>query len=163
MLNFIKAMLKAKPVFKEESMGIRNYNHLETKSDYKLSVQCSAYHYCSPRKLLGINHYDKYELAIFKNNKFVYPDMLDNFPRKNELDTLFEGQIFGYVPKDLVEDLYNYLNLELEAVNNKISLEFDCNLIKSYAKYLGYDSVDDLNAIKKEITENLEGLIEQWI
>ena len=56
-----------------------------------------------------------------------------------------------------------YLNLELEAVNNKISLEFDYNLIENYAKYLGYDSVDDLNAIKKEITENLEGLIEQWI
>ena len=45
-----------------------------------------------------------------KDNEFIYPNILENFHRKDESDECYEGTVFGYVPKDLVEDLYNYLN-----------------------------------------------------
>ncbi|WP_024622591.1 hypothetical protein [Metaclostridioides mangenotii] len=112
MLNFIKAMLKAKVRLKHETVGIRIFNSVSTELGYSMSIQCSEHHYCSPRKLNGLNSYDTFEVAIFLENKFVYPSEIENFPRKKELDQHYEGTVFGYVPKDLVEDLYNYLNVK---------------------------------------------------
>ena len=60
MENFIKAMLKSKVNHKNENMGIRLFNHINTNSGYKLSVQCSEHHYCTPRKLLGIKYYNTF-------------------------------------------------------------------------------------------------------
>ena len=110
MNNFIKAMLKSKVKFKNEIMGIRLFNHINTNSGYQLSIQCSEHHYCTPRELTGIKYYDEFELAILKEGKFAYPNILEKFHRKDELDECYDGTVFGYVPKDLVEDLYNYLN-----------------------------------------------------
>lgn len=110
MLNFIKAMLKAKVHYKDETAGIRIFKRVSTESGYELSIQCSEFHYCTPRRLNGLNSYDTFEVAIFWQGNFTYPSELDNFPRKKELDECYEGTVFGYVPKDLVEDLYNYLN-----------------------------------------------------
>lgn len=113
MLNFIKAMLKVKPKYKNENIGMRIYNRVPTEKGYDLSIQCSEGHYCTPRKLLGLNSYDTFEVAILWQGNFIYPSELNNFPRKSELDECYEGTVFGYVPKDLVEDLYNYLNDEI--------------------------------------------------
>lgn len=112
MLNFIKAMLKASIQSKHETLGIRIFNGVPTELGYHMSIQCSEHHYCSPRKLIGLNSYDTFEVAIFLENKFVYPSELENFSRKKELDEYYEGTVFGNVPKDLVEDLYNYLNVK---------------------------------------------------
>lgn len=113
MLNFIKAMLKAKPKYRNDLIGMRIYNKIPTESGYNLSIQCSESHYCIPRKLLGLNSYNAFEVAIFWQGNFTYPSELNDFPRKIELDECYEGTVFGYVPKDLVEDLYNYLNDKL--------------------------------------------------
>lgn len=112
MLNFIKEMLKAKTAFREVKMDMRTFNHIKTNSGYKLSIQCSKWHYCSPRITGGLNLYESFELAIIDefSNSFAYPKILDDFPRKEELDEYYEGQVFACVPKDLVEDLYNYMN-----------------------------------------------------
>ena len=110
MENFIKAMLKAKPCYKNRAIGMRIYNKIPTEMGYDLSIQCSEHHYCTPRRLNTITTYNTYEVAIFWENIFAYPSELKNFPRKKELDECYEGSVFGYVPKDLVEDLYNYLN-----------------------------------------------------
>ena len=110
MLNFIKAMLKSKVNYKNEGNGMRIFNHIILESGYRLSIQCSEYHYCTPRRLNGLNTYDTFEVAILFEGEFVYPSELENFSRKKELDEYYEGSLFGYVPKDLVEDLYNYLN-----------------------------------------------------
>lgn len=112
MENFIKAMLKTKINYRNDELGMRIYNHIKTISGYELSIQCSEHHYCTPRKLNGLNSYDEFEIAIFKEGDFVYPSVLNDFPRKKELDICYEGTVFGYVPKDLVEDLYNYLNMK---------------------------------------------------
>ena len=110
MNNFIKAMLKAGIIMKSESIGLRIYNHIKLNDEYKISIQCSAHHHCSPRRLTGIPHYDMYEVAFIHNEGgFCYPEKLIDFPRKQELDLYCEGTVFDYVPKDLVEDVYNYL------------------------------------------------------
>ena len=110
MENFIQELLKTRTLFENKEMDIRNFDKLETKSGYGMSIQCSKYHYCTPRETTGIEKYESFELAIFSEHNFVYPEILKDFPRKNELDECYEGQVFGYVPKDLVEDLYNFLN-----------------------------------------------------
>ena len=110
MENFMQALSKTITLFENKEMDIRNFDKIETKSGYDLSIQCSRHHYCTPRKTIDIENYDSFELAIFRGRSFVYPKILDNFPRKNELDECYEGQVFGYVPKDLLEDLYNFLN-----------------------------------------------------
>lgn len=109
MENFLKEMIKVKPNIRTEH-GLRIYNHIETKSSYKMSIQCSEHHYCTPRRTIGITEYETYEVAIVGENGFAYPSDLENFHRKEELDECYEGTVFGEVPKDLVEDLYNFLN-----------------------------------------------------
>ena len=110
MVNFIKAMTKAKENYKNEAIGFRIYNKVPTKMGYDLSIQCSEHHYCTPKKINELNSYNTFEVAILWQNSFIYPSELENFPRKKELDKCHEGTVFGYVPQDLVEDLYNYLN-----------------------------------------------------
>ena len=112
MENFIKAMLKAGIIMKSESIGLRIYNHIKLSDEYRMSIQCSVHHHCNPRKLTGVIHYDAYEIAfLHKELGFSYPDKLNEFPRKQELDLYYDGTIFSYVPKDLVEELYNFLTL----------------------------------------------------
>lgn len=109
MENFLKEMIKVKPNIRTEH-GLRIYNHIETKSSYRISVQCSKYHYCTPRKTIGITKYKTYEVAIMGGCGFTHPRVLKYFHRKEELDRCYEGTVFSDVPKDLLEDLYNFLN-----------------------------------------------------
>lgn len=109
-MNFMLEMHRVGEEYRNEEMGTRMFKKLKTIAGYDLSVQCSRYHYCMPRETIDIELYDMFELAIFWQGEFIYPSILENFPRKNELDECYEGQIFGYVPSDLVEDLYKYLN-----------------------------------------------------
>lgn len=108
MLNFMKEMIKLGG--RNRSYGFRIFPHILTKKGYMLSIQCSEFHYCSPREILALDAYSKFEVAIIKQGEFVYPTELNDFSRKQELDECFEGSVFGYVPKDLVEDLFNFLN-----------------------------------------------------
>ena len=110
MENFIKVLSETIILLENKEMHIRIFDKIKTKSGYGLSIQCSEYHYCTPRETINVEKYDSFELAIFRGHNFVYPKILDNFPRKNELDECYKGEVFGYVPKDLVEDLYNFLN-----------------------------------------------------
>lgn len=107
-MKFIEAMLEKGVV--NEAYWTRVFRKIPTKSGYKLSVQASETHYCSPKETIALNLYDKFELAITLNSEFVYPDILNNFKRNKELYSYYDGTIFSYVPKDLIEDLYNYLN-----------------------------------------------------
>lgn len=109
MNNFIKAMLKEGYNFKKIETGGRIYNHIQTKSGYNLSIQCSTFHYCEPNKLIAIQNYKTYEIAIIKNNEFIQPN-LEDF--KHDMEEYNCGGVYGYVPKQIVEDLYNYLNKE---------------------------------------------------
>lgn len=107
--NFIKAMLKEGYNFKKVEYGGRIYNHIPTKSGYKLSIQCSSFHYCEPTKLIPIQKYKTYEVAILINNEFTQPNLNGFIHEMKEYDC---GGVYGYVPKQIVEDLYNFLNKE---------------------------------------------------
>lgn len=111
MNQFIKEMLKAKANFRDEISGGRIFNHILTKSGYKLSIQCSKFHYCEPNKLIPIQKYDSYEVAIISSEGIICQPKLHGFKRENELFEEHDcGGVFGFVPPDLVEDLYNYFN-----------------------------------------------------
>ena len=86
---------------------------------YRLSIQGSEGHYCSPRTTLYPDLYEDMEIAIFKNNEWVHPTKskkLKAFPCYNELIERADGlgaiTVYGYVPIDLINDLYLYLKGE---------------------------------------------------
>jgi hypothetical protein len=91
--------------------------------NYELSIQGSQGAYCSPRESLKPEYYTSMEIAIFKNDKWlnvVKSSVMRKFPRYNELKERADGWfpnkggcsgrvVFGYVPVDLIQDLYEYL------------------------------------------------------
>jgi hypothetical protein len=86
---------------------------------YLLSIQGSEGHYCSPRQTLYPDLYEDMEIAIFCNEEWVHPTKsrkLKAFPRYNELIERADGispiTVYGYVPIDLINDLYLYLKGE---------------------------------------------------
>ena len=110
MENFKKAMLEVGTISEMEGSGLRIFHHIKLNDDYKISIQCSAGHYCTPRVLDDIDVYSTFEVAIIGIAGFTYPKELDNFDRKEELDQCnCSYGVFGYVPTDLVEDLFNFM------------------------------------------------------
>jgi hypothetical protein len=86
-----------------------------------LSIQGSKNHYCNPREDIHPSLYTHMELAIFplEKGKVVRPVDLAGFARYSELleqldgDDEYEGyrtSVYGYVPIDLIEDIYVYLS-----------------------------------------------------
>ena len=82
---------------------------------YALSVQASDFHYCFPRKILdSYEYYDSFEMKIMKEDlsdiKFKKSSKFRAFPRYKELIARYDGSgIFGWVDKDILEDLIKYL------------------------------------------------------
>lgn len=87
---------------------------------YYLSIQASKYHYCNPRETMSnFSDYNTMELAIF-NNRLQCLDVkkskfFNEFERRDELlqyadDVDSDSLVFGYVPVDLINDLYLYFN-----------------------------------------------------
>lgn len=110
MNKFIKEMLKSGVNFKNVKSGCRIFKHIPTNSGVYLSIQCSTFHYCEPNKLIPIQKYKSYEVAIISSEGYFCNNGLENFKRKKELYENHDcGGVFGFVPPDLVEDLYNYL------------------------------------------------------
>ena len=109
MENFKKAMLEVGTISEMEGYGSRIFHHIKLNEDYRISIQCSASHYCTPRILADIDTYTTYEVAIIGIDGFTNPKELDNFDRKEELDQCCSYGVFGYVPTDLVEDLFNFM------------------------------------------------------
>lgn len=83
---------------------------------YNISIQGSYCHYCSPRESLPINKYRTMEISIttkYMSNPQI-KQVLKNFSRYKELKLHRDsGQLYGYVPIDLINDLYEFLcNIE---------------------------------------------------
>lgn len=84
---------------------------------YRLSIQASEGHYCSPRKTCAPELYHSMELAIFHRGRWLQINrskVLREFPRWDELREMADRfgsrcPVFGYVPIDLIDDLYLYL------------------------------------------------------
>lgn len=114
--KLIEAIINANP-----EIDRREYRCLEAikAGNYYLSVQGSNGHYCSPREALNPDQYFSMELAIFNKNKDWFnislSSIIRKFPRYKELMERADGKwsghtiVFGYVPVDLINDLYIYL------------------------------------------------------
>lgn len=84
---------------------------------YRLSIQGSEGHYCSPRITCSPEFYSSMEMAIFHRGRWLQvrrSKVLREFPRWNELSERADDlgsrcPVFGYVPIDLIDDLYLYL------------------------------------------------------
>lgn len=79
---------------------------------YYISIQCSYFHYCTPRETLSINEYTTMEISITTNYMTTSEinKVLKNFSRYKELKIHRDsGQLYGYVPIDLINDLYEFL------------------------------------------------------
>lgn len=81
-----------------------------------LSIQCSAGHYCLPRITKDdIHTYDSYEVAILDGSHNIIGDverltrLLAGFDRLSEFMGCFSSPVFGYVPRDLVNELYEFM------------------------------------------------------
>lgn len=76
--------------------------------NYKLSVQGSEGHYCTPRKTLDANQYVSMEMAIYnvKGKGMLNPrrsTVIKDFPRYNELISCYDGSaVFGWLPVDVI-------------------------------------------------------------
>jgi hypothetical protein len=105
---------------RQKEMGLsyisRHLNSLKA-GEYEMSIQASYAHYCEPRETLeDITQYTEMELAIFKGGKWVQPrndEKIKQFPRYEELEERYEEgnvTVAGWVPVDLLQDLYEYLS-----------------------------------------------------
>ena len=106
---------------KKQNYGINREDGSNLKSvkcgNYEMSVQGSSGHYCDPREILDIERYFSMELALFgKEGNWLHihrSSILKKFNRYNELFERISGEnsrapVFGYVPVDLLNDLYIY-------------------------------------------------------
>ncbi len=75
---------------------------------FHLSIQASGCHYCTPRITMPYKYYEAFEVAICDDGKMVSAQCLlgGGDELAEELDKYFGGSVFGYVPAELVERLY---------------------------------------------------------
>ena len=91
----------------DNKYGVRHCEWLEVGREIYLSVQASYMHYCRPRELTDLKNYSHFELALIQGDGLSYDiHILNDFPRFDELESYWEGGVFAYVPKDLINDLY---------------------------------------------------------
>lgn len=75
----------------------KNRQRLYCNDGYSISVQASAFHYCSPR-LNGVQEYESVELGFPS-----IEDELINEYAEDDLD--YTNTVYGYVPIEIVEQL----------------------------------------------------------
>lgn len=87
---------------------------------YRLSIQASGGHYCKPREIRdSYKDYDSFELMLTKEDEtigeIINDPMISNFPRYRELLDRYDGSnVFGWVKKDVMSDLIDYLTKEIK-------------------------------------------------
>lgn len=90
--------------------GIRHCEWLPINEEYCLSVQASEYHHCIPRGLVPLNEYTHFEMAlIYEGSITTNMNIIKGFNKYDELMNCFDGFIFNEVPKNLIDELYNWL------------------------------------------------------
>ena len=111
MYQIISKLLKDEATHNTDSL---RYMQAIQVGKYKLSVQASKGHYCHPRETMNINFYSSYEMAIItEQGNFLdihKSSTIRKFPRYSELLGYYDGSIFVYLPTDLLNDLYLFLN-----------------------------------------------------
>lgn len=89
------------------------YNPIKI-GNYKLSIQASHHHYCTPREILrNLYMYTTMEIAIIKNNNFLdlKDDLLISFKDNDRLSSYVADNyaIYEYVPIKYIQSLYEHM------------------------------------------------------
>jgi len=94
----------------EEFEGFRFCEWIEINDEYYLSIQCGEGKYSIPRINVNLEEYTHFEIAFIYEGSLSdsHTKLLEGFKRKEELQEYQEGTVYPFVPKDLIEDLYNY-------------------------------------------------------
>jgi hypothetical protein len=96
-------------IFDDDSI-LRGFKHIQI-GDLSLSIQASWGHYCTPRRTLNnLDEYSTMEFAIIQDDgEFAtVSEVLPTFSRLDEIEE-YENTVYGYVPVDLIEQLYQEL------------------------------------------------------
>lgn len=98
--------LKNRPY--DQDYKYRQYKPIQINENLWFSIQASYAHYCTPRTTMEyLEEYTHMEIALFDKDNFVsVSDVLPDFFAKAEIEYYFEGQVYPYVPVDLIESLY---------------------------------------------------------
>jgi hypothetical protein len=92
----------------------RSYRHfkpLQITNELWLSVQAFYGAYCTPRKTLkNLGAYKTMEFALLNGNGdfITVKSVLPKFSRLEEIEE-YEDEVYGYVPVELIEELYQAL------------------------------------------------------
>ncbi|MED3792446.1 hypothetical protein P4571_08315 [Niallia alba] len=113
--QFINDLMESKASIKSRkyphfnaNMAFRMFEGFELKEGIRLSIQASYGHYCSPRETFyDLNEYSSMEFALIDSSgKFItVMDVLPTFNRLEEIEQ-YEDTVYGYVPVDLINELY---------------------------------------------------------
>lgn len=104
--------LKVQLMFMEEDEIVR-LNEALVIGDYAVSIQCSAGHWCNPRKTLtDFSEYKTMKMAVYLKDSlgdWSTPKDFKDFQRIEELADQFDGVVFGNLKVDVIEDFLSYL------------------------------------------------------
>lgn len=94
------------------------YDHFvyDTPDGLRLSVQGNYGAYCTPRATLMPEEYTRMEVGVLLDtgdyNELVSPNVLEEYIGKEIVERLlvhFDGSVSGFVPVELIEDVYQAL------------------------------------------------------
>lgn len=103
-------------IFKD--MRIRILNHINFDKNVIMNVQASMQHYCIPKQTTNLENYKKMELSFIRNDVFTnFENITNNKELSNKLKKYELGEIYAYVPCELIEEIYQQLILEFRNQN----------------------------------------------
>lgn len=95
-----------------DEFGFRVMEGIEIGT-YKLSIQASKCHYCTPKKaLIDLYEYEDMEVAIFDDDGWCNLELDDFFNDWKDRECFlenFDGMVAGYVPIKIIQSLYEYI------------------------------------------------------
>jgi hypothetical protein len=93
-----------------KALALRDFDLLEY-GNFAINVRADFGSYCTPRETLEkLNKYKEMEFAIVRGKKFLtVTDVLPTFTKLQEIEK-YNSKVYGYVPVDLIQELYEELN-----------------------------------------------------
>ena len=126
--------------------------------DYELSIQASEHHYSYPKETLNnLFDYEDMEVAIFKNNEFVNIEedsFFNEWEYKEEFLKSYDGMVGAYMPIEIIQSLYNYLEKSIgrKSIMNKLTIE-QLETLKGYPRFVKCHALQltPMNATENDI------------
>ena len=124
----LKIISEGQGTFQSEYLNFpienRQCEWLKINDELSLSIQASGLHYCLPKKLVPLEEYTNFEMAIIINGNLVsdistIKKLFKNYSRYDELVEYWNYGVFGYVRKELLNDFYIYCKENLKDKKKK--------------------------------------------